>query len=158
MSIDWTRLIRLRERHKVAALEAVAHERRAVQQQEAGLAQARAALAQQIDAQATLWRDTALPGRTFSVEALRCTSGWSHALDGHIAQAARHEAEALASAAAQQQRLDDSRRRLRAALGDLQKAERMHERAGAERARQQDVRADEAAEEAASQAWARRAR
>jgi hypothetical protein len=154
MDIDWKLLTQVRDRHKVVAQEHVAHERRAADQRDAQVRQADARLQAQIDAKARLWQST-IGGQTggFSVAELRQTSVWSRALDTRIAQAGATMRDAQQQAAQQQQRLDASRRQLRVAADEFQRAEQMGMRARAVQLRRLETRQEDAAEEAALQIW-----
>jgi len=156
MTIAWSRLTQVRERHKQAALENVARERQASEVRDAQAREAQAQLHERVAAKTLLWQAAARGEASFSIAQLGQTSAWSRALDVQIAQAAQAARQALLQAAQQQQVLAASRHRLRAALGELDRAQQMQRRADSERRRQRELRADDAAEEAASQAWAAR--
>lgn len=151
MNIDWKLLIQLRERHKLAAQEAVARERRAAQQQEARVRDAHDALADRVDAKARLWQQA--NASALDMGALRQTAAWSRALDAQIANAGRSLGQAQQAAQQQYERLDHSRDELRGACGELNKAEQMHARALAAQRRRAELRAEDGAEEHAVQRW-----
>jgi hypothetical protein len=154
MTIDWKLLVQLRERHKLSAHEAVAQERRAAAEREAQLVQSRGALDEQVQAKAALWQQAS--AGSIDMGALRQTAAWSGALDRHIAQARRQVSEAEHLAYLQEQRLQQRRRELREACGDLTKAEQMQSRARAAQRRLAETRAEDVAEEHAVQRWTAR--
>ena len=157
MAIDWSLLIQVRERYKTVAHEALVREREVTQRREAEAAQAHNEVQQRIAAKQALWQSTSVPAAgAISVASLRQTSAWSHALDGQIAQAAVAAGQAAQVAAQQQQQLEVKRRAMREAMGDLTKAEQMHERTRAEHRRRVDLRQEDATEDSASQVWAAR--
>ena len=157
MSIDWALLTQVRDRQKAAAQERVAHERQAAERHAAQEQQARSALQQEVAAKQALWDSTVAGGAGgLSVDHLRQASAWSRSLDLRIARAAASHREAAQQAAQQQARLDLSRQQLRAAAADVDKAEQMRTRALAERRQRQELRAEDAADESAAQAWAAR--
>jgi len=154
MSIDWKLLVQLRERHKVSAQEAVAHERRAAQEREAQVMQSRGALDEQVQAKAALWQQAS--SGAIDMGALRQTAAWSGALDRHIAQARRQVADAEHLAYLQEQRVLQRRNELRQACGDLTKAEQMQDRARTAQRQLAETRAEDVAEEHAVQRWTAR--
>lgn len=156
MSVDWMLLIDVRERQKSAAMGVVARERQAAEQSLARLQKAETWREQQVQDKAQHWQDTAgaLSGGVFSVAQLRQAGAWSGALDARIAQAGQTVAQAGQAHAQREQALAASRLRLRGASGELEKARQMQERTRAEQLRLQGLRHDDAAEEAAVQAWA----
>ena len=154
MSIDWKLLVQLRERHKLAAHEAVVRERRAAQEREAQLMQSRGALDDQVQAKAALWQQAS--AGTIEMGALRQTAAWSGALDRHIAQARSQVADAEHLAYLQEQRVLQRRDELRQACGDLTKAEQMEMRDRTAQRQLAETRADDVAEEHAVQRWTAR--
>jgi hypothetical protein len=156
MSIDWKMLIDVRERQKTAALGVVARDRDAVEQSRAQLRQAEARREAQVQSKAAHWQATvgALAGGQCNVAQLRHAGAWSGALDAQIAQAQRQAVQAGELHAQREDVLARSRQALRDASGELEKARQMQQRARAERLALQETRQDEAADEAASQAWA----
>lgn len=156
--IDWKTLVGVRERQKTVAMGVVARDRAAAAQSHAELQQAQAWQQQQVQNKAAHWQSTvgALSHGQCSVAQLRHAGAWSGALDGQIAQAGQRAAQAGQAHALREQTLDASRKKLRAASGDVEKAQQMQQRARTEQLRMQDLRLDEAAEESASQAWAAR--
>ena len=155
-SIDWKLLIDVRERQKTAALGVVARDRKAAEQSHAQLLQAEAWREQQVQSKAAHWQATvgALAGGQCNVAQLRHAGAWSGALDAQIAQAQQQAVQAGEFHAQREEVLARSRQALREASGELEKARQMQQRARAERLALQETRQDEAAEEAASQAWA----
>ena len=154
--IDWKLLIDVRERQKTAALGVVARDRDAAEQSRAQLRQAEARREAQVQSKAAHWQATvgALAGGQCNVAQLRHAGAWSGALDAQIAQAQRQAVQAGELHAQREDVLARSRQALRDASGELEKAQQMQQRARAERLALQETRQDEAAEEAASQAWA----
>ena len=155
-AIDWKLLIGVRERQKMAAQGVVARDREAAAQSHAQLRQAQARHAQQLQDKAAHWQATAgaLAGGQCSIAQLRHAGAWSAALDARIGEAQQRAVEACQAHAQREEALDRSRQALRAASGELEKAQRMQERARAEQRALQEMRQDEAAEETASQQWA----
>ncbi|PIF73081.1 hypothetical protein CLU95_0165 [Variovorax sp. 54] len=156
--IDWKTLVGVRERQKTVAMGVVARDRAAAEQSHAELQQAQAWQQQQVQNKAAHWQSTvgALSHGQCSVAQLRHAGAWSGALDAQIAQAGQLAAQAGQAHALREQTLGASRQKLRAASGDVEKAQQMQQRARTEQLRVQDQRLDEAAEESASQAWAAR--
>lgn len=154
--IDWKLLIDVRERQKTAALGVVARDRDAAEQSRAQLRQAEARREAQVQSKAAHWQATvgALAGGQCNVAQLRHAGAWSGALDAQIAQAQRQAVQAGELHAQREDVLARSRQALREASGELEKARQMQQRARAERLALQETRQDEAADEAASQAWA----
>jgi hypothetical protein len=154
--IDWKLLIDVRERQKTAALGVVARDRDAAEQSRAQLRQAEARREAQVQSKAAHWQATvgALAGGQCNVAQLRHAGAWSGALDAQIAQAQRQAVQAGELHAQREDVLARSRQALRDASGELEKARQMQQRARAERLALQETRQDEAADEAASQAWA----
>ena len=146
----------MRERHKQRVMDAVARERDAAARRDGEARQAQAALDQQAAAKADLWRDASTKPGGLSVDGLRRASGWSRALDAQIARAGESARQAQGRAHLQQLRLEDSRRELRAAVHDLDKAERLQREARATQRREAEERQQDAAEEASVQAWSAR--
>jgi len=157
-SIDWKLLVDVRERQKTAALGVVARDREAAEQSHARLRQAEAWREERVQSKAAHWQATvgALAGGQCNVAQLRHAGAWSGALDVQIAQAQQQAAQAGEFHAQREEVLARSRQALRDASGELEKARQMQQRARAERLALQETRQDEAAEEAASQAWATR--
>jgi hypothetical protein len=158
MAVDWKLLIEVRERQKRTAMEAVARDRAAADQSLALLQQAHAQLQQQIDAKAAHWQATtgALSGGACSVAQLRQASAWSGALDGHIATAATGVAQAQGLHQQREQVLQESRQRMRAAAGEVEKAQQMQQRRLQQQRRLHEARQEDVAEEVASVTWSSR--
>ncbi len=156
--VDWKLLIGVRERQKTVAMGIVARDRAAAEQSRAELQQAQAWQQQQVQNKAAHWQATtgALSHGECSVAQLRHAGAWSAALDARIAEAGQLAAQAGQAHALRESTLDASRRKLRAASGDVEKAQQMQQRARSEQQRLQELRHDEASEEATSQAWAAR--
>ncbi|MDQ0071511.1 F0F1-type ATP synthase membrane subunit b/b' [Variovorax boronicumulans] len=156
--IDWKLLVGVRERQKTVAMGIVARDRAAADQSRTELQQAEGWAQQQVLNKALHWQSTAgaLSQGQCSVAQLRHAGAWSGALDTQIAEAAQLASQAGQAHAQREQTLDASRRKLRAASGDVEKAQQMAHRARAEELRLQEQRLDETSEETASQAWAAR--
>lgn len=156
MGVDWKLLVDVRERQKRTAMETVARDQEAAEQGRAATRQAQASLQQQIDAKLAHWQATAgaLSGGACNVAQLRQASAWSGALDGHIAQAGVAVLQAQIEYRRREQVLQQSRQRLRAASGEVEKAQQMRQRSLQQQRREREVRLDSAAEELASQSWA----
>jgi len=158
VSIEWKRLIDVRERRQQVAREAVARDRRATEEGEAQASAAQAQLQVQIASKASHWQaiGSALDGGACNVAQLHDAGAWSGALDERIAHASRDASQALAIVAERQGVLEASRRQLRSAVETSERARQMEQRVKVQHQRAQDMRIDDAAEEAASQAWAAR--
>lgn len=158
MSIDWKLLTDVRERQKTVAMGLVARDRAAAQQSEAQLRHAESAQRQQEQNKLLHWESTrgALFGGHVSVAEFRHAGAWSGTLDARIAQAGQVTAQAARAHSEREQVLDESRRQLRAAHGDLEKAQQLQQRARAERLRLQEQQLEDSNEESTAQAWAMR--
>lgn len=160
MTLDWKLLVRVREQQRTRAQQRVAEERQATLRAQGQAHAAREAWSQEVQARAGLWASMQGAGQgegqALDIGTLRHASAWSRTLDGRIGQAASVVARAEGAVEEQGQRLAISRQALRGAAGALHKAEQMHERMRHEHLRQQQLRADDAHEEAAVQAWSRR--
>jgi hypothetical protein len=161
MSIDWRLLVEVRERQKTVAMEVVARDRRAAGESLAAWQQAQALERQQVAAKVQHWQATAgvLSRGGCDVAALRQAGAWSGALDAQIVQAGRQAMQAGQAHAVREQTLEASRRELRAASGDLEKARQMQQRERSEQRRLQERRHESRTDDAATQSWlARRTR
>jgi hypothetical protein len=160
MTLDWKLLVRVREQQRTRAQQRVAEERQATLRAQGQAHAAREAWSQEVQARAGLWVSMQGTGQgegpALDIGTLRHASAWSRTLDGRIGQASALAAQAEGDALRQGQRLADSRQALRGAAGALHKAEQMHDRVRDDHLRQQQLRADDALEEAAVQAWSRR--
>jgi len=158
MSIEWKRLIDVRERHRQLAQEVVARDRRDVEESRSLALKARQQLEAQIAGKAAHWRSlsNSLDGQSCDVAGLRDASAWSRALDERIAQAGELVSQVQAVVALHQESLEASSAQLREAVACAERARQMQQRAQMQVQRRQDLRMDDAAEEAASQAWALR--
>lgn len=158
MNVDWKLLIQIRERHKVAAQESVAGQKRVVEAHERIHADAVAAWQEELAARAALWERTrGTDGGALSIAQLSQATAWGHTLDRRIARAARKMDEARGELAQQQLQLNAARRTLREAVGDLTKAQQMQERQAALARQASERRQESATEDAAEQAWLARA-
>ena len=154
MNVDWKLLIDIRERHKLAAQESVAAQKRVVDAHEQVYTTAHAAWQEELSARTALWERTrSSDGGALSVAQLSQATAWGHSLDRRIARAARKMDEARAQLAQQQLQLNAARRVLREAVGDLTKAQQMQERQAALTRAASERRQESATEEAAEQAW-----
>lgn len=158
MSIDWKLLADVRERQKTVTMGVVARDRAAAEQSQAQLRQAEARQRQQVQNKVQHWEATrgALSGGGCSVAEFRHAGAWSGALDAQIAQAGEAAAQASRAHSEREQLLRQSRRELRAASGELEKAQQMQQRARTERLQLQELRLEDASEESSAQAWAMR--
>ena len=158
MSIDWKLLADVRERQKTAAMGVVARDRAAAEQSQAQLMQAEALREQQQENKLRHWEATrgALSGGQCSVAEFRSAGAWSGALDARIAQAGEAAAQAARAHSEREQVLEQSRRQLRAAHGELEKAQQMQQRARMERMHLRELRLEDINEETTAQAWAMR--
>jgi hypothetical protein len=158
MSIDWKLLADVRERQKTVAMGVVARDRVAAEQSQAQLMQAEALREQQQENKLRHWEATrgALSGGQCSVAEFRSAGAWSGALDARIAQAGEAAAQAARAHSEREQVLEQSRRQLRAAHGELEKAQQMQQRARMERMHLRELRLEDINEETTAQAWAMR--
>jgi len=158
MSIDWKLLADVRERQKTVAMGVVARDRAAAEQSQAQLMQAEVLRQQQEENKLRHWEATrgALSGGQCSVAELRNAGAWSGALDARIAEAGEAAANAARAHSEREQVLEQSRRQLRAAHGELEKAQQMQQRARMERMHLQELRLEDSNEESTAQAWAMR--
>ena len=158
MSIDWKLLADVRERQKTVAMGVVARDRVAAEQSQAQLMQAEALREQQQENKLRHWEATrgALSGGQCSVAEFRSAGAWSGALDTRIAQAGEAAAQAARAHSEREQVLEQSRRQLRAAHGELEKAQQMQQRARMERMHLRELRLEDINEETTAQAWAMR--
>ena len=158
MSIDWKLLADVRERQKTAAMGVVARDRAAAEQSQAQLMQAEVLRQQQEENKLRHWEATrgALSGGQCSVAEFRNAGAWSGALDARIAKAGEAAANAARAHSDREQVLEQSRRQLRAAHGELEKAQQMQQRARMERMHLQELRLEDSNEESTAQAWAMR--
>jgi flagellar biosynthesis chaperone FliJ len=158
MSVDWKLLSDVRERQKTAAMGVVARDRAAADESQVQLRQAEAAQQQQVQNKLRHWEATrgALSGGQVSMAEFRNAGAWSGALDAQIAEAGQVTAQAARAHTEREQVLEESRRQLRAAHGELEKAQQMQQRARAERVHLQELRLEDANEEGSAQAWAMR--
>jgi flagellar biosynthesis chaperone FliJ len=155
--IEWRVLIRVREQRQRTALEDAARERRACTTQQAKAQEAQAELGQCIADKTALWQAHAAPqAQAFSVADLGQTSAWSHALDRRIAEAHHAAQQAQHEAAQQHARWQASRAKLREAMGELDKAQQLDERARHAAQQQSEQREDIAIDDIAAQAWLHR--
>lgn len=158
MSSDWKLLADVRERQKTVAMGVVARDRAAAEESQARLRQAEALRQQQVQSKLQHWEATrgALSGGRFNVAEFRNAGAWSGALDARIAQAGEAAAQAARANTEREQVLEQSRRQLRAAHGELEKARQMQQRVRAEHLHLQELRIEDTNEESTAQAWAMR--
>jgi hypothetical protein len=154
-SIDWKRLVDLREQQQSKAMELVAKDTEAL---DASQGQAQAAQAQwreQLEVKAAHWQSMvqALSGGAVNASQMRDAAAGSRALDAQIAMAGRAVLQAQEQVAQRQAVLDASRGELRAASGELAKARKMQERVHDDQQRRLELQLEDAAEEAAVQRW-----
>lgn len=158
MGIDWDLLARLRERQKALVQQRVAEERRMLARREARVRDAQAERDARQSEKAGLHRSVQ-GHRPVPIEQMRLAGAWSGVLDARIATACEEIDAARADAALQGERVQACRRELRAAAGELQKAQRMQQDQARARSRLDEARLEDAGEETALQVWrARQAR
>ncbi|HEY9064966.1 MAG TPA: serine kinase [Burkholderiaceae bacterium] len=156
MTIDWDRLIDVRERRKRSALEKMLAERREAERGRAQLQRQEAERAQRVAAKVAHWQATraALAEGACDVARLAGAAAWSGALDAAIAQQDRVVQQAQAASAERERTLEASRAALRTAAGHVEKATRMRQREAKQQQRSRDARVDALAEEVAATRWA----
>lgn len=155
MTIDWNRLVRVRERGRTTAVdearrEAADAERRVAEQQ-----QAEAAWAAQHASRQSLWTQVA-DTSALRVDELRDAATWSRRLDRHIAEAGAEAERRRAASEQQQRRVDESRDRVRRAAAACRRASEMAERVHAAQQRREAQRLDDVSEDVALRQWAAR--
>ncbi len=160
MDKDWKLLSQLREARQAAAIHAVARERRAVEDCRAQAEAAARELASHQAARAVLQRQTiaALAQGNCGVESLVHAGAWSRTLGARIEQASRSVEQAQSVVTARVAELDTRRGELRAAAQRLAQVKQVHAELHKSEQRERGVRAEQAVDELASQAWQRRAR
>lgn len=159
MSIDWQQLLRLREHQREMARRSVARDRGAADASQAQLLAAQGRHEERVQEKLAHWQSMVqgAPGVQLGVAQLRHAEHWSTALDAQIALAQTVVAQAGQAHAQCAAALDQSRKHLRAAHGELEKARRVCDERQREARQGSERRQDEAADEAAAQRWARRA-
>lgn len=154
MKVDWKLLIQIRERHKLAAQEAVAAQKRVVEAHEQIHSAASNAWQEELAARVALWERTrGGDGGALSIAQLSQATAWGQTLDRRIARAARTMDEARGQLAQHQLQLTAARRALRDAAADLTKAQQMQERQAALARSASERRQEAATEDAAEQTW-----
>jgi hypothetical protein len=155
MSIDWKRLIELREQQKTTVLELVAQDRKKLAASQADAQLAQAQWREHLATKAAHWEEiaSALSGGAFNAGQMRDAAAGSRALDAQIQMASQGVARAEAVVAQRTEALEASRGELRAADGELVKARKMLERTQAEQRQARELQMEDAAEEAALQRW-----
>jgi hypothetical protein len=159
MDNNWARLTQLREAHRTAAIDAVARERRAVDESRVQAEAATRQLAAQQEAQAALQRETAaaLSQGTCRIEQLAHAGAWSRTLSTRIAEASRGVAQAESVVTERMAELDERRGELRAAAQRFEQVKQMHGELHKSDQRERAVRMEQSVDELASQTWQRRA-
>ncbi|HKX42259.1 MAG TPA: serine kinase [Burkholderiaceae bacterium] len=155
MTIEWDRLIDVRERRKRSALEKMLAERREAERSRAQLQREQAEREQRAAAKVAHWQATraALGEGGGHVAQLVAATAWSGALDAAIAQQDRVVQQAQAASAERERALDASRAALRTAVGHVEKATRMQQRELKQQQRSRDACVDAQAEEVAAVRW-----
>jgi hypothetical protein len=158
MSNDWPRLIKLRERQKAAAAEALAGARRNAEHTAALRDEAQQALASRVGERSACWQDAVGQFTTggLDIERLRRAGSFDAVASRRITEAHRHCDTARTQLLQAQAQSDRAQGWLRSRCAALEKAERMDERAQAACRQREEQRAEESAEAAALTAWLRR--
>ena len=158
MTVEWQRLVDIRERRRAIAQQRVLAARRAADAAAAVVEAAARRLRDEVAARSTHWSSTIDGARQghCSIEQLRGASAWSGVLDRQIERAAAGRDAAIADAARADAALTRSRREHGAAMRGVEKAQQLHEREAARRGRAADARQEDAADDFAAQAWSRR--
>jgi chromosome segregation ATPase len=157
-TIDWKRLIDLREQHERSAREHFAREQQAFDQSHQEVEAAHHHLQRQEACKAELWQQTSssMAGGACSVAALRDAGAWSGALDAQIVRARQQVERTEAARSQRHAALEVARRRLHSAAADTHKAREMQQRVHKLQRREQDSRVERSVEESAALAWAGR--
>jgi len=158
MSIEWQRLVDIRERRETIAQQRVLAARRAADAAAAVVEAAARRLRDEVTAKATHWSATVDGARQghCSIEQLRSASAWSGVLDRQIERAAAGRDAAIADAVRADSALGVSRREHGVAARGVEKAQQLQEREAVRRRRAADMRQEDAADDFAAQAWSPR--
>ncbi|MET0351950.1 MAG: hypothetical protein ABW067_19285 [Rhizobacter sp.] len=155
MAIDWQQLVRVRERSRTAAVDEARRDAEAVALRDAEVARAEAELEARRVSRQALWHGVAEPGRSgLRMDDLRGAASWGRRLDRQITEAGAGVEASRAEAARQQERLVESRARVRRAAAEVQRATEMGERVRAAQRRRQELRLEDLSEESALRVWA----
>ena len=158
---DAERLCRLRELREGLAQRRVARERQAAAACAQAMAQARSRELQGLQRQAEHRRSMQRPadvGQGLSVAQLQHAFEWSAALQSSVEEARAGVRRAQLKVDEQQERLATQRQAWAAAQRGVDQAGRLRQRLAAESARLQELRLEDALDEVAAQARARRQR
>jgi hypothetical protein len=157
---DWPRLIEVRERQKTAAAQALAAARSEADHSAARCNEAQRALASRADERRASWHGAVgqFAAGALQVEQLRRAGSFDAVASRRILEANRHCSTARTEQQLAQARSDHAHAWLRGRCAALEKAQRMDERAQAERRQREERQAEESAEAAALAAWLRRPR
>jgi len=154
--IDWSQLVRVRERRKSIALQAMLAQRRAAEQVRAAAQAEAAERERRIAEKAAHWQAArgALADGTLRAAGLCDAAAWSGALDARIVRQAEVARRADAAAQVQEQALDERSAELRRAAGAVQKADRVREREHARALAAGESRLESATEDLVALRWA----
>lgn len=155
MTVDWKRLIEVRRKQQVAAQEVVALDRRREEEAAALVRHAASELEARQLAKRAHWQaiESAARESGCTMRSLSEARTWSGALDAQIAKGQVDLSEAQAAHCEKLAVLERSRARLRAAAGEVRKAEEMLKRERSAMAQQRETRQEALAEEAARGLW-----
>ena len=155
---DLPRLIKVRERQKTAAAQALATARRAAEHTAALCNDAQRTLAARVGERSACWQDAVGQFTTgaLEIEQLRRAGSFDAVASRRITEAHRHCDTARTQLQHAQAQSERAQSWLRTRCAALEKAARMDERAQAARRQREEQRAEESAEAAALTAWLRR--
>lgn len=155
---DWPRLIKVRERQKTAAAQALATARRTAEHTAAHCDDARRALAARVGERTACWQSAVgeFAAGALDVERLRRAGSFDAVASRRIREAHGQYNAARTQLQDAQAQSERAQSWLRSRCAALQKAERMDERAQAAHRQREEQRAEESAETAALNAWLRR--
>ena len=158
MSVEWNRLVDIRERRAAIALQRLHVARRAAATAAEAVADAARRHQDEVSAKASHWTSTVddAQGGACRIEHLRSASAWSGVLDHQIARAAATCKGVIAEAARVDATLALARRAHGQATRGVEKAQQLQQRETAAERLRSEARQDDAAEDHAAQAWAAR--
>ena len=155
---DWPRLIKVRERQKTAAAQALATARRAAEHTAALCDDAQRALAARVGERSACWQGAVgqFAAGALDVERLRRAGSFDAVASRRIREAHGQCDTARTQLQHAQAESERAQSWLRSRCAALEKAARMDERAQAAHRQREEQRAEESAETAALNAWLRR--
>jgi hypothetical protein len=155
---DWPRLVQVRERQKADAAQALAAARAEAQHSAARCDDAQRALALRQGERSACWQGAIgqFTSGALQMEQLRRAGSFDAVASRRIMEAHRHCGTARTEQQQAQARSDRAQAWLRGRCAALEKAERMDERAQAQRRQREERQAEDGAEAAALTAWLRR--